>query len=133
AAQDSIKQQVREVEVRTGYHRWSGRHERAAPGDLASLSAIMSGCATKMASVSRKTRGVKEMQKFVLDQVEQPVVDWKGDADEGRRRETGKVMLRDCVALLQRRARMQEVDTDFFQHRIKIQLTAVRVILFLVK
>ena len=119
--QSKIKQEIREVEVRTGYHRWAGRVERPATGDLAVLSAKMSGCATKMASVTRKTRFVQHLHKFILSNLPAPDVSQQHTAARQR-----VLDLQSATALLSSRAEMQTVDTDFIQHRISVQLTALQ-------
>ena len=134
--QNLVKQEVREVEVRTGYHRWASRNEQAASGDLTVLSAKMSGCATKMASCSRKIKVVQELNEFIVEQLQklrhsQPVS--PSDAGAGSQMssnhvsdQSSKRLLEDNVSLIQKRAKLQQIDTDFFQSRITIQLNAVR-------
>lgn len=120
--QNEIKHEIREVEVRTGFHRWSGRTERPATGDLSILSAKMSGCATKMASIARKTKVIQELYSLILDNLCSPEADQS--TREGQEVRTA-LDLKSATDLLRSRARMQTVDTDFIQHRISIQLTAL--------
>jgi len=120
--QSAIKQEVREVEVRTGYHRWTSRQESPASGDLAALSAKMSGCGTKMASCARKVKVVQEMNEFILEQLQEQQ---RRQGNLGPPLESHR-LLENNIKLVQRRAKMQRLDTEFFQNRISIQITAVR-------
>ena len=130
-----IKQEVREVEIRTGYHRWAPRDERHATGDLAALSAKMSGCATKIASCDRKIKVVLELSEFITQQLREPPPQLGSASDAGdgdlvqshhASYHSSKRVLEDSISLVQKRANMQQIDTEFFQSRITIQLSAVR-------
>jgi hypothetical protein len=61
-----VKTLVREVEVRTGYHEWTGRAEDSARGDLIGLSARMSGCGTRVESNTRKLGVIAEFGQFFV-------------------------------------------------------------------
>ncbi|KAI7975025.1 hypothetical protein EIK77_003982 [Talaromyces pinophilus] len=113
--QRRTKQKIREVEVRTGHHRWSHRREPPAAGDLSSLSEEMGGCATKIASVARKTRVAEELTEFVVGYLQKECVEFTVE----------EKMLRDNLSLIKDRSRMQHIDTVFIQQRIKVQLNAV--------
>jgi hypothetical protein len=122
--QNSIKVDVREVEVRTGYHRFASRRERPAIGELGELSARMSGCETKLASVTRKVKTLEELCGFMsrnshtdkqqLSQRPSNRVDISGDE-----------ILDHSVGLLQGRLRMQAADNDYVMQRVRIQIKAV--------
>lgn len=64
-----IKRIIREVEVRTGHHKFYSRVEPPALGDLCNLSATMSGCATKLASAIRKVDIMKDLCSFAIEQM----------------------------------------------------------------
>jgi len=127
-SQDMIKKEVREIEVRTGYHQWSSRTEQAAPGDLARISAKISGCATKTASTSRKIKVIQQLNEFILENLQQiPTcpVGVSPTAQQISSATDNVQLLQSYVQLLQTRAKMQQVDTDFFLHRIDVQISAV--------
>ena len=130
ATQNAVKQEVRETEVRTGYHRWSSRREQRASGDLSALSAKMSGCASKYASVKRKIEVVQDLNEFMLEETSNLRVK-SPDGTSGARgdglelNERGRA-LENHITLMQRRTKMQKVDAEFFEQRVKVQLNAVR-------
>ena len=122
--QDKVKQEIREVEVRTGYHRWSGRKESRAMGDLSLLAARMSGCTTKMASATRKTQVVKQLIELVLDGIKTSTSTQNAIAPNDAKAATSELLA--ATELLGSRAHMQAVDTEFVQHRISAQVTALQ-------
>ena len=64
---EDIKEVVRNVEARTGHHRFSTRRQtRPAAGELGSLSAEMSGCSAKLANGTRKLKVVETLNAFML-------------------------------------------------------------------
>ncbi|KAK3343553.1 hypothetical protein B0T25DRAFT_614708 [Lasiosphaeria hispida] len=64
---DDIKGTVREVEARTGHHRFTTRRQtRPAAGELGNLSAQMSGCAAKLANGTRKLQVIESLNSFML-------------------------------------------------------------------
>lgn len=125
--QSKLKNSVREVEQRTGYHQWAGRHEQPASGDLSTLSARMSGCETRAASITRKIEVVRVLTEFALktsclsiNQRCPPGLKESTVLDDGE-----KKSFEATVALLQDRLRMQNIDTQFFYRRIQVQIHAV--------
>jgi hypothetical protein len=128
----SIEQNFREVEVRTGHHQWSSRRENSATGDLSALLGAVGGWETKMASNLRKMKVIQDLTEFILEYLEvdarlQSTMDTEtlgthyqsGCANEPRR------LLENSVRLVQKRAKMQRIDIEFFEVRIKTQLNAV--------
>ena len=65
----NVKQQVREVETRMGCHPMSDLRLQPASGNLWALSAQMSACSSKLASVSRKIKTVQEVVEFIIGEV----------------------------------------------------------------
>jgi hypothetical protein len=65
-ATERVKKQVREVEVRTGFHMWADRTEPPAKGDLVELSAKMSGCGTRAVFSKRKLEILEHVICFVV-------------------------------------------------------------------
>ena len=122
--QIKVKQEIREVEVRTGYHRWSVRKEARAIGDLSLLSARMSGCTTKMASATRKTQVVKQLHTLVSDGIKVCTSTLTAGAQHGA--DVAVSELHAATELLRSRVQMQAVDTEFVQHRISAQVTALQ-------
>ncbi|KAI9665064.1 MAG: hypothetical protein M1821_006512 [Bathelium mastoideum] len=129
STQNAIKQEVRETEVRTGFHRWSGRREQGASGDLSALSAKMSGCASKYASVLRKVQVIQDLNEFIVEQIlylrEMHPGSLPGAQGEDRNLNEAGRALEKHVTFMRRRAKMQEVDAKFFEQRISIQLNAL--------
>ncbi|KAL2019778.1 hypothetical protein VTK56DRAFT_9222 [Thermocarpiscus australiensis] len=63
---EDIKAAVREVEARTGHHRFTTRRQtQPAAGELGHLSAQMSGCAAKLANGTRKMKVVEAINDFI--------------------------------------------------------------------
>ena len=116
--QEPIKDQVREVEVRTGFHNWESRFEKPAAGDLNSLSAKMSGCETKTASIIRKIETVRELSKFIRQQADSSL------ARGGSNKSSHEALYSHLDNLMQR-VRSQHIEANFFAQRTKSQLTAV--------
>ncbi|KAK1765327.1 hypothetical protein QBC33DRAFT_612626 [Phialemonium atrogriseum] len=114
----AIKSDVREVEVRTGHHRFSHRQERPAGGELGDLSAKMSGCAAKLANGTRKLKVVEALNEFML-----------GHSRGGARGDDGGVdageMLSHHVRLMKHRLQMQLVDNEYVQQRVQVQIAAL--------
>jgi len=65
---ESIKQSVRQVEVRTSYHDWKSRVEAPALGNLIGLAAKMSGCSTRIESCLRKQHVVDDILPWISGQ-----------------------------------------------------------------
>jgi len=122
--QDDIKRQVREVEVRTGHHNWKSRSERAALGDLTSLSAKMSGLSTRCGSCLRKQHILVEVLDFVSGQLLNP--NSTEPATEGPQSAYSAAL--DMVDMLRKRASVQKTDNMFIQRRVDTQLEAVSTI-----
>jgi len=113
---DNIKRQVRQVEVRTGHHNWRSRSERAALGDLTSLSAKMSGSSTRCGSCLRKQHTLIEVLDFVSTQLR---------STRPEHLKESYALLLDMVSLLQKRADAQKADNIYIQRRVDTQLNAV--------
>ncbi|KAL2265872.1 hypothetical protein VTJ83DRAFT_6972 [Remersonia thermophila] len=111
-----IKAAVREVEARTGHHRFASRHEtRPAAGELGSLSANMSGCAAKLANGTRKMKVVEAINDFIAQHAPRTASPCAQDDPFSS----------ESLALLRHRVAMQEVDTAFVQQRVQIQIAAL--------
>ncbi len=133
---EEIKAAVREVEARTGHHRFASRHQtQPAAGELGHLSAQMSGCAAKLANGNRKIQVIKAINDFISQQATQrPRVSKprkKSEiyiADHSREPPilpAREPFLASQLDLLRHRVEMQAVDTAFVQQRVHIQIAAL--------
>lgn len=130
-----IKAAVREVEARTGHHRFASRHQtQPAAGELGSLSAQMSGCAAKLANGTRKMKVIEAINDFISQHAaSRPAQPRKqeGIYIAGRKIETMTNTGSDepfppsHLGLLRHRVQMQAVDTAYVQQRVQIQLAAL--------
>ena len=110
---NTIKQQVRQTEVRTGHHGFMSRGEPPATGDLVRLSADMSGCMSNLAVATRRLGVLRELNRFIAD----------GVPSSSALRE-----LTSNVKAIQQHSIMQKLDVEFFARRAQIQRDAVSVI-----
>ncbi|KAK3906148.1 hypothetical protein C8A05DRAFT_12113 [Staphylotrichum tortipilum] len=126
---EEIKAAVREVEARTGHHRFASRHQtQPAAGELGQLSAQMSGCAAKLANGARKREVIQAINDFISQHAA-----WRPAADPRRRQATdkdatpggGALFSAAQLDLLRHRAQMQAVDTAYVQQRVQIQIAAL--------
>lgn len=146
ATAGSIKSNVREVEVRTGHHRFSHRQEKPAAGELGHLSAQMSGCAAKLANGTRKLKVVAALHEFILkylkeDQIPTPTTLYNeyetGDLKSSGSGQSactsslygedvsGKELLTYYVEQMQHRLQMQFIDNEYVQQRVQVQIAAL--------
>ncbi|KAK2590627.1 hypothetical protein QQS21_011693 [Conoideocrella luteorostrata] len=132
----AIKNDLRAVERRTGYHNFASRHESPAKEELGELSAKTSGTSAKLASTLRKSKTLEKLLSFmqrVLGEAaakyqerlrdlspEEPASD---DSPEGDIR--GCSLLKNHVSVLQERQEMQVMDTDYTLKRVQVQIDAL--------
>lgn len=132
---EDIKAAVREVEARTGHHRFASRHQtQPAAGELGSLSAQMSGCAAKLANGTRKMKVVEAINDFIslhavtrrtkLEKQEGLYVA-PPNTDPPAKKTSGEYFSPSHLRLLQHRVQMQAVDTAYVQQRVQIQIAAL--------
>lgn len=144
---DGIKSDVREIEVRTGHHRFDRRQEQPASGELGQLSAKMSGCAAKLANCSRKLKVTETLNDFMLLQAESAIARrnlqtedtaapaytspydkwWSARpttalVEEGIR---GSELLKHHIKVMKDRAEMQVVDNEYMRQRVQVQIAAL--------
>ncbi|KAK4221982.1 hypothetical protein QBC38DRAFT_107438 [Podospora fimiseda] len=104
---EEIKNIVREVEARTGHHRFTSRREtQPAAGELGHLSAQMSGCAAKLANGSRKLRVVEEINNLISRNCHA--------TDQER-----------WMELVSHRTGMQQTDLTYTSSRVDVQIRAL--------
>lgn len=119
--QETVKQSVRQVEVRTGHHDWKSRAEAPALGDLTGLAAKMSGCSTRIESCLRKQHATDDILLWISEQCNASI--------QGSRCAAVPEQVKEIQAItrtLQDRARAQLIDTEFVKARVRTQLDAVR-------
>ncbi|KAK4097302.1 hypothetical protein N658DRAFT_569398 [Parathielavia hyrcaniae] len=115
---EDIKAAVREVEARTGHHRFASRHQtQPAAGELGQLSAQMSGCAAKLANGTRKMKVVEAINEFIAQHTTR-LADVSSTP-------AGEPFSRTHIDLLRHRVEMQAVDTTYVQQRVQIQIAAL--------
>ncbi|KAK0736538.1 hypothetical protein B0T21DRAFT_384036 [Apiosordaria backusii] len=136
---DDIKKVVREVEARTGHHRFTSRREtQPAAGELGQLSAQMSGCAAKLANGTRKLKLVEEINRLITQNApSSPATQHEetllSSAVSRRSYQTLPVEAETThpaaptawITLLSHRATMQQTDLTYTQSRIDIQIRAL--------
>lgn len=143
---EDIKTVVRNVEARTGHHRFTTRRQtKPAAGELGTLSAQMSGCAAKLANATRKLKVVEAMLDFILRhaQVHEPHVLPRTRTDDfGSEKPffstkvtpimppnsgdpTPSALLVQNVDTMRHRAEMQAVDNTYVQQRVQVQIAAL--------
>ncbi|KAL2167351.1 hypothetical protein VTG60DRAFT_1384 [Thermothelomyces hinnuleus] len=133
---EEIKAAVREVEARTGHHRFASRRQtQPAAGELGSLSAQMSGCAAKLATGTRKMKVVEAINDFISQHNNSEENGKPGDQEVeiaraaeskvGSSRVPGNNFSHSRLGLLRHRVQMQVVDVAYVQQRIQVQLAAL--------
>lgn len=130
--QTNIVRELREVEMRTGHHDFH-HQTQPAPDELSRLSARLSGYATRLASVSRKTTMVGELLSFIrstehAEKTRRRPINMSHDASGMSTEEED--LLQHNVQVLQHRLNMQKLETDFILKRVEVQLKAVGSALF---
>lgn len=126
--QNAIQEIIGGVEARTGYHEWSKcDYDEPARGDFTDLSSRVSGSASRLASVTRKMKSLQELNVLILANtgcgVSSHLASCTKNADiKGESRSP----FRDTVLLIERRIRMQRIDSEMIQRRIEVQLSTVR-------
>lgn len=131
---EDIKAAAREVEARTGHHRFASRRQtQPAAGELGSLSAQMSGCAAKLATGTRKLKVVEAINDFISQHDPGESGRIKGEEEaayitgpQGRSAHGFTHSLSaSSLALLRHRAQMQAIDVAYVQQRVQVQIAAL--------
>jgi hypothetical protein len=126
---EDIKAAVREVEARTGHHRFASRRQtQPAAGELGHLSAQMSGCAAKLANGTRKMKVIEAINECISKHESRgsgrpPKGHKRGEANLSTT--PGKPFSKAHIDLLRHRIQMQAVDTAYVQQRVQIQIAAL--------
>ncbi|KAF5127516.1 hypothetical protein E5D57_008449 [Metarhizium anisopliae] len=131
-----IKNDIRGVEKRTGYHNFASRQgEKRSEGDLEELLAKTSGSASKLASTSRKSKVLEKLLSFMrktLEESEIGLQDLLPDAaperpgsDGTNESPTGSSVLKSHVSVLQDRQEMQVTDIEYTLKRAQVQSDAL--------
>ncbi|KAL2130241.1 hypothetical protein VTI74DRAFT_6718 [Chaetomium olivicolor] len=127
-----IKVAVREVEARTGHHRFASRRQtQPAAGELGHLSAQMSGCAAKLANGTRKMKVIEAINEFISQHASQKPrkaprrESYRIADDEVQEQTLTEPFPASHIDLLRHRVQMQAVDTAYVQQRVQIQIAAL--------
>lgn len=124
--QATIREGIKQLEGRTGYHTFANREKDAAVGELGPLAARASGYATKLASVDRKTKVVENIIVFLQEQAEKADLTLsKNDGDWVALIQHSFKLLRHHIGVLSERSKMQALDSQYTQTRVQIQIQAV--------
>lgn len=118
--QERVKQDVRQVEVRTGHHDWKSRGEAPALGDMIGLAARMSGCSTRIESSLRKQRARTDFVRRIMEQCSLISQNSTSSALVKQIEEVQAI-----TKVLDDWARAQLIDTEFVKARVQVQLDAV--------
>jgi hypothetical protein len=124
---EEIKAAVREVEARTGHHRFTSRRQtQPAAGELGNLSAQMSGCAAKLANGTRKMKVVEAINEFIsqYNAPRLPTPKKKGAIHVAVARDMDSFSA-SHFGLLKHRVQMQAVDAAYVQQRVQVQIHAL--------
>ena len=116
--QGSLKDQVKAIELRTGYHEWLSRDAGVARGDLSSLSAKMSGLQTLNAMTVRDLEATVELIEFIKQQIGTYGNDKERDMPSHQE-------MCSCLNILSQRAKMHHIEAVYLKQRIESQLAAV--------
>ena len=133
---EDIKAAVREVEARTGHHRFASRHQtQPAAGELGHLSAQMSGCAAKLANGTRKMKVVEAINDFIHQHAlqgqvsdppaKEPSYNFAIQEKKLHAIVAGDPFSKSHMDLLDQRVQMQAIDTTYVQQRVQIQIAAL--------
>jgi hypothetical protein len=122
--QQKVKQRVRKVEVRTGHYQFRTRTEKPTAQELGEILAQLNGHTTRLASLVRKLRMIDALNEFVIENVH-PKEHRGTESTRSAQAPKDTVLLRHNVSLIQRRAKMQEVENLYTMERVKIQTSAV--------
>lgn len=118
--QNAISKGIRDVEGRTGYHRFKNRQSDTNQHELGQLAVDASGFASKLASAERKSASAKKLLDFILSESGKDSL-----LDLGERNKTAQQLLQHYIGVLKERLEMQALDTRFTMSRIDIQINAV--------
>ncbi|KAK5653439.1 hypothetical protein OQA88_8925 [Cercophora sp. LCS_1] len=126
----AIKTVVRNVEARTGHHRFTTRRQtRPAAGELGFLSAEMSGCSAKLANGTRKLKVIEAINTFIGEySTPFPITAPKHEdmfvpSPQHQKQQTDS--LAGHVPLLKSRAEMQSIDLTYVHSRVQVQIAAL--------
>lgn len=131
--QEGIKVHVREVERRTGYHKFQSRDDAIRQGELGPLAADTSGYATKLASVERKGKAVSKILDFMKLQISDydspkpklAVAELAHDPRWSKHITNSCELLLHHIQVLHDRLHMQMVDNEYTLKRVDIQIQAL--------
>lgn len=109
------KSRVQQTESRTGFHGFMNRAETPAPCDLIQLSAIMSGCISNLAVLTRRLAVIHELSRWTAEQM----------GHFGEKFTSASIEARSVLTTVEKHTKMQKLDIEFFTTRAQIQRDAV--------
>ncbi|KAJ3546270.1 hypothetical protein NM208_g1637 [Fusarium decemcellulare] len=112
-----VKSQVRQAEVRTGHHCFMSRAETPAAGDLLQLSAVMSGCMSNLAVLTRRLGVLGTLKKWTDDVTV--------EMGEEKSMKASLAAVTTILSTVQQHSVMQQLDIEFFKKRTQTQHDAL--------
>lgn len=116
---ESIRYKISKVEGRTQHSHLSARSCAVAEGSYASLSAMMSASATRLASLEGRSGALHE----ILDIIS--TYRWPSGVDRPEWAEPVFSAVDECVQIMRKRTRGQDMRIRYLKRRAEIQLTTV--------
>lgn len=116
---EPICEKINRVENRTQHSPANLLSRRIAEGNYAALSAMMSGCATRLAAFKGRMQNIDDIFQSISE------FKWPQDIERPEWLETVDAELDECISILKRRTRGQEERICYLSQRADIQLTAV--------
>lgn len=114
-----ISDKINQVENRTQHCPATLLSGNSAEGDYAALSAMMSGCATRLACVGGRLQNLED----ILDSI--TGYTWPQIIEQPEWAETIAKAVNECVSVMKRTIKGQEQRVRYLTHRADIQLNAV--------
>ncbi|KAF7539001.1 hypothetical protein G7Z17_g12519 [Cylindrodendrum hubeiense] len=118
-----LKPRIQAIEARTGYRDFKTKRDHHAKEALGELSAEMSGFASRLASIERKSMALEKLMDFILDR-SGPLGQVTTPATSGTVPD-GDSLMRNHTSVLQQRLSMQVLDKTYTLKRVQIQIEAL--------
>ncbi|KAJ6781759.1 hypothetical protein PWT90_05995 [Aphanocladium album] len=120
ATQSRIKNVIRIIEGKTGYHTFKSREPASTQQELGQLAVQASGSATKLASIDRKSISMQKILQFITKELKK-----ENHIQSGSEVPSAGQLLEHHVAVLEERLEMQMLDTRYTMKRVDIQIDAI--------
>ncbi|KAH7325898.1 hypothetical protein B0I35DRAFT_474628 [Stachybotrys elegans] len=123
---EAVKTSLREIEGRTGYHDYKRSNSGVPTEDLSGLSRTSNALATKLASVSRKTKAMEKLMDFMQDEVKKEIKTQEQKRGGGSDLPSSEsTLLHSYLDVVQERLAMQILDSEYTLKRVEIQIEAL--------